>query len=247
MRAINHPLPTSCLAASLLALTSGLAFGQANPPATQTSPPPRDQTYQGSEPPSNTNFYGGGGWGGGYHSSTATGDALQGMGAAISAQGQKNLDDSMAARNMEEAYSRALDNRSKRVETYRWREDSAKQRQQQQMAEHRAEMEPWLEKKRLKALTPQQYDQTTGAVSWPMLCKDPKYKDYREKLDALLVKRATYGGLSMDEYMEVEKLIKDFRMAITADSKKYNYPSPPVDQALRFLLSLNRELNEQFG
>ncbi len=45
--------------------------------------------------------------------------------------------------------------------------------------------------------------------------------------------------------MQTEKLIKDWRMAITADSRKY--PSDVVRQALRFLLSLNRGLNEQFG
>ncbi|MDA8745417.1 hypothetical protein N9N28_12355 [Rubripirellula amarantea] len=213
----------------------------------QQQPPPTAPTYQGSQPAQNSNVYGGGGWGGGYHSSTAAGDAMQGMSSAISAQGQKNLNDSLALRNLTAARSSSIDNQVKHTEAYRWREDSAKQRQQQQIAEHRAKMEPWLAKKRLQPLTSQQYDRTSGTVHWPMLCADPAYEAYRKRLDELLAKQADYGALSMEEYMEVEKTIKDWRMAITADSKTKNYPADPVGQALRFLLSLNHGLNEQFG
>lgn len=215
---------------------------------TQTQPPAQAPPYQGSQPSQYTPYYGGGGWGGygpSYHSSTAAGDAMQGMASAISAQGSKNLNDSLALRNVEAARSANIDNRSKYVEEYRWREDSAKARQQQQIAEMHAESMKRLENKRLKPLTAEQYNPTTGTVNWPMLCRDPAYNEYRNALDGLLAKRAQYGGLSMEEFMEVEKQIKDFRGAITADRKKY--PKGPVDQALRFLLSMHHDLNEQFG
>ncbi len=228
-----------------VAATICIALAQPSDGQTQTQPPPPDPVYQGSQPAVNTNVYGGGGWGGGYHSSTAAGDALQGMGAAISAQGQANLNNSLALRNVEAARSANIDNQVKYTEAYRWRVDSARERQQQQIAEHRAKMEPWLAKKRLKPLTTEQYNPTTGVVQWPMLCRDPAYASYREKLDELLAKRAQYGGLEMSEFVEVEKQIKDFRMAITADRKKY--PTKAVDQALRFLLSMHHDLNEQFG
>lgn len=234
---------------SRFALAVGLlvAWGQLSSTAPgQQAPPPSGPVYQGSAPATNTNIVGGG-WGGGYHSSTAAGDAMQGMASAISAQGEANLNNSLAARNMEEAYSRALDNRQKHIETYRWREDSARQIQQQQIAEHRAEMEPWLAKQKLQPLSYEQYDQTTGAVEWPKLCLDPRYDQYRNRLNELFQKRAQYGALSMDEFTEVENLIKDWRAAITADSRANNWPSGPVSQSLRFLLSLNRELNAQFG
>jgi hypothetical protein len=232
-----------------LAVAALCALGQmpSTAPGQTQAPPPRDATYGGSAPATNTTVVGGGGWGGGYHSSTAAGDAMQGMASAISAKGEANLNNSMAARNMEEAYSRALDNRAKHIETYRWREDSAKQIQQQQMAEHRAEMEPWLAKQRLQPLTTAQFDQTSGVVEWPKLCLDPRYDKYRNRLNELFQKRSQYGALSMDEFTEVENLIKDWRGAITADSRTENWPSGPVSQALRFLLSLNRELNAQFG
>ena len=211
---------------------------------TQTAPPPAAPTYQGTGPAEDTNIYAGGGWGGGYHSSTAAGSALQGMSSAINAQGQKNLNDSLAARNLTEVRSASIDNQVKHTEAYRWRSDTAKQRQQQQIAELRAKQEPWLAKQRLQPLTPQQYDTTTGTVHWPMLCADPAYTTYRTKLNELLAKR-TNMALSMEEFMEVEKQIKDWRMAIAADGSKY--PSAAVEQAQRFLLSLNHGLNEQFG
>ncbi|MCO6042652.1 hypothetical protein NG895_01915 [Aeoliella sp. ICT_H6.2] len=215
---------------------------------TQTQPPPQAPPYAGSEPSQYTPYYGGGGWGGnggGYHSSTAAGDAMQGMASAISAQGSKNLNDSLAARNIEAARSANIDNRSKHVEQYRWREDSAKARQQQEIDAMKAKNASWLDKKKLKPLTTEQYNPTTGTVNWPMLCSDSAYDQYRNKINELLAKRAQYGGLSMDEFMDLEKQIKDFRGAITADSKKY--PKAAVSQALRFLLSMHHDLNEQFG
>lgn len=243
---------TTSRCALALAVTSLVALGQlASQAPGQTQAPPRtDPPFQGTGPATNTTVVGGGwggAWGGGYRSSTAAGDAMQGMASAISAQGEANLNNSLAARNLEEAYSRALDNRQKHIETFRWREDSARQIQQQQMAEHRAEMEPWLAKQRLQPLTSAQFDPTSGVVEWPKLCLDPRYDKYRNRLNELFQKRSQYGALSMDEFTEVENLIKDWRGAITADSRTENWPSGPVSQALRFLLSLNRELNAQFG
>ncbi|QDT01577.1 hypothetical protein [Adhaeretor mobilis] len=211
----------------------------------QTQPPPSAPTYQGSAPAENANVYGGGGWGGGYHSSTAAGSALQGMSSAISAQGQKNLNDSLAARNLTAAASASIDNHTKYVEAQRWRMDSDKQRQQQEVAERQAKARVFNAKRAPHPLTPQQYDQTTGTVGWPMLCRDASYKSYQEKIDELLVKRAKYGSLQMEEFMAVEEQIKEWVAAITSDKNKY--PLPAVKQALSFLHSLHLSLNEQFG
>lgn len=213
---------------------------------TQTMPPPSGSTYPGAGPAVNTNYYGSG-WGGGYRSSTAYGDALQGMSSAISAQGQKNLNDSMAVRNLTEARSSAIDNQNQYIESYRWRKDSAKARQDAEIAERTRQSAAKREKRKLKPLTVQQYDPTTGVVDWPMLCNDSAYDAYRKRLNELLNKQAMYGGLDMQEFMEVENLIKDWRAAITADSKEKGYPSNVVNQSLRFLLSLNKDLNAQFG
>lgn len=216
-------------------------------PALAQLPPEQGQPYQGSEPASSSMFVGGygGGWGGGYHSSTAAEGYLQGMSSVINAQGQANLNNSMAARNMQEAYNRALDNRVKQVETYRWRRDTALERQRQELSARRQESEARLSKRRLTDLTPNEFDPASGAVNWPALLREPAYDEYRERLDELMAKRAQYGALSMQEYTDAVTTIKDWRMAVTAVRK--NYPYNAVGQALRFLLRLDREVDSQMG
>lgn len=216
-------------------------------PALAQAPPEPGQPYQGSEPATSSTFVGGwgGGWGGGYHSSTAAEGYLQGMSSVINAQGQANLNNSMAARNMQEAYNRALDNRVKQVETYRWRRDTALERQREELSARRQQSEARLAKRRLTDLTPSEFDPASGVVNWPALLREPAYDEYRQRLDDLMAKRAQYGALSMQEYTEAVTAIKDWRMAVTAVRK--NYPYNAVGQALRFLLRLDREVDSQMG
>ncbi|QDU56278.1 hypothetical protein [Aeoliella mucimassa] len=211
--------------------------------------PPSGQPYQGSSPATNNVYAGGGGygggWGDGYHSSTAAEGYLRGMGAAISAQGQANLNNSMASRNMQESYNRALDNRVKQVDTYRWRRDTAEARQAQEQYERRQKTEQHLAKVKLKNLSDDQFNVATGEIAWPVLLRDSKWDEYRVPLEKLMSKRASYGALDMDEYTQAAKLIKDWRAAITA--VKDDYPTTAVSAGLRFLLSLNRELDSMMG
>ncbi len=208
--------------------------------------PQRGQTYQGSAPAGNSSSsYYGGGYGGGYHSSTAAEGAMRGMGDVVRAQGESNLNNSMAARNMQEAYDRSLDNRVKEVETYRWRRDTALARQKEEIYEMRLKSEKQLAKVRLKPLDPREFNTSSGNIAWPMLLREPVYTEYRETLEHLFSKRATYGGLQMAEFTEATKIIKDWRSKITADKK--NIPKAAMSPALRFLLRLDRELKSNLG
>jgi len=223
-------------------LVLALAFsvwGQTEPP------PPSGSGFPVSPPAENANIYAGGGWGGGYHASTAAEGALQGMSSAISAQGQKNLNDSLAVGNLTAAASASIDNHVKYTQAQRWRMDTNKQRHDQEVAERRAKNASWHAKRLPKPLTTQQYNQASGTVNWPMLCRDPSYNDYRTKIDEFLGKRAKYGGLSMEEFTEVENLNTEWRRTITADRDKYPYAA--VKQALQFLVSLHVDMNKQFG
>lgn len=217
---------------------------QTQPSQSQPQPPPAGPRYEGSLPAQDTTVYGGG-WGGGYRSSTAAGDALQGMSSAISAQGQKNLNDSLAALNLTAASSASIDNHVKYSQAEMWYSDTIKQRREQEFAESLAKHKAWHEKIAPRDLTPEQFDQTTGTVRWPMLCADPAYSEYRRPIDESLAKRARYGAISMQEFTTMEQSISDWRAAIRADKDKY--PMPAVKQALRFLNSLSNSLNEQFG
>ncbi|MAT72193.1 MAG: hypothetical protein CMJ58_22020 [Planctomycetaceae bacterium] len=240
MLVVRVPAATGLATHVLVLLLAVSAGGQ-----TQSEPPPSGPTYQGTAPAQGAPVYAGGGWGGGYHSSTAAGDALQGMSSAISAQGQKNLNDSLAVRNLTAAASSSIDNQVKYTEAQRWRMDTDNQRREEKNAESIAKARAYNAKFARQPLTPQQYDQTTGTVRWPMLCMDASYADYRNKVDQLLAKRAQYGGISMEEFMEVEKQINAWRTQVRADKDKY--PFSAVKQAVSFLNALDFTLNQQFG
>lgn len=185
------------------------------------------------------------GYGGGYHASTAAEGYARGMADVVRSQGAKNEADSRAAINREEARSRYLDNRTKAAETY-WerRKIYQKARAEEQYALSQ-QRQAQRERVMLKQLTPRQFDTTTGAVDWPALLEDPSYNDFREPLDRIFSTRAKYGALKSDDYLAGKQHIRDWRAAVTA--RKDMYPEVALRNALRFLLKINRELDDNLG
>lgn len=169
---------------------------------------------------------------------------MRGMGDAVRSQGMKNVADSQAAINLTEAQDRAIDNDLKATNAY-WdkkkiyEQNTAEKRykEAQVRQEHRS-------RRMLKQITPQELDPTSGQLSWPMICREEQYTEYRDPLAKLFQKRGMYGVLESDDYLQAKQLIKDFRAAITAN--KAAYPSEARSQSLRFLLKLNRELDANF-
>lgn len=225
-RTLSHPAATALLG---FAATALLGFA-----ATSAS---AQAYYRGGYP--------GYGYGGGYHASTAAEGYARGMAEAVRAQGEKNLNDSRAAINREDARSKYLDNRVKAAETY-WERRKVYDKE---MAEQRyQEGQRRLDQRNrvmLKELSPDQFNLTTGAVAWPGLLKDPSYNDFRKPLDELFAKRAQYGALTSDEYLQAKELVRTWRGAVTA--RKASYPEAALRNALRFLLKLNRELDNNLG
>lgn len=185
------------------------------------------------------------GYDGGYHASTAAEGYARGMAEAIRAQGAKNLLDAKASKEYEDARDKYIDNRLKATQAY-WDRKKIydKEMAEQRYAEAQVRREH-RERQVLKPLSPEDYNPTTGAIDWPMICKSDKYAEYRDPLTKLFGTRAQYGELSTDDYLQAKQLIKDFRAAITAD--KELYPKEAVSQSLRFLLNLNRELESNFS
>ncbi|MEM8866369.1 MAG: hypothetical protein AAGF31_12560, partial [Planctomycetota bacterium] len=97
----------------------------------------------------------------------------------------------------------------------------------------------------LRELTPDQLNTTTGAIQWPMLLRDSSYDNFRQPLDELFAKRARYGVLDSDDYLQAKDLIREWRAAVTA--RKATYPEAALRSSLRFLLKLNRDLDENLG
>src|SRR5207247_2010023 len=106
------------------------------------------------------------------------------------ARGQKNVSDSQARINNQDAYSKALDNSTKSVNTFWEQKDIYSGRQQKEFAEIQQKRQAFLAKNSLQSLTPEEFDRASGTVNWPRVLEQPQYNQYRLALDKLLKQRA---------------------------------------------------------
>jgi hypothetical protein len=177
--------------------------------------------------------------------STAAEGAANGMSNIIAAQGQRNLSNSQAAINMTEARSNQIDNQVKSVNAFWEKKEIYSQHQQEQLAEITAKRNRYLAKNALQNLSPEQFDRTTGQINWPMQLQQSQYDQYRNPLTQLFQKRAYQGGLTGDEYMQATSASKEWRTLL--GKQKDVYPSPILSQMIRFILGLDRELNDNLS
>ncbi|MEM6798659.1 MAG: hypothetical protein AAF589_04025 [Planctomycetota bacterium] len=185
------------------------------------------------------------GYNGGYHASTAAEGYARGMADAVRSQGQKNLMDSRAAINREEARSKYIDNRTKSTNAYWERRRIYEENMAEIRYERNLKRQAQRDRQMLTQLTPQQLNPTTGVVDWPALLEEEQYDEFRKPLTDLFAKRGQYGELNSADYLEAKELVREFRAAVTAN--KRTYPDAAVSNALRFLLKLNRELDNNLG
>jgi hypothetical protein len=179
------------------------------------------------------------------NASTAAEGYLNGASNVIQAQGQKNVSDSQARINNEDAYSKAIDNSTKSVNAFWQQKDIYAQRQQQQFADIQRQRQFYLSRHALTSLTPEEFDRASGAVTWPRVLEQKQYDEYRVELDKLLKQRAYNGALTSDQYMEATAALKGWRAML---AKQRNvYPENILDQMIRFVLKVNREINDNLG
>jgi len=183
-------------------------------------------------------------WGQVIYDSAATAGESYARGAAdvIQAQGQANLSNSQAAINLTDARSSQIDNQVKSVNAF-WEKKSIYQEhvdQKNYKIGQRRDM--LMAKNRLQPLTPDEFDRTTGRITWPKILEQKQYDDYRNKLDVLCKNRAYNGALTGDEYMEATAVCKDWRAMLT--KQRSVYPAPILDQMVRFVLKINRDIND---
>jgi hypothetical protein len=178
-------------------------------------------------------------------SSTAGEGYARGAASVIQAQGERNLSNSQAAINLEDAYSKAIDNNVKAANAYYDKKQMHDEyfrehvyAEEQKRATHRA-------RNALPPLVPEEFDRTTGHVNWPQVLQQTQYDQYRLPLDALFSKRAQTGGLSTDDYMQATTATKAWRAKLT--SQKKDFPEDALHQIVRFILKLERELNDNLS
>jgi hypothetical protein len=177
--------------------------------------------------------------------STAAEGAMNGMSNVISAQGQRNLSNSQAAINLTQARSAQIDNQVKSVNAFWEKKGIYAEHQQAEFAQIQQQRQFYLSRHGLDSLTPEEFDRATGAVNWPKVLEQPQYDQYRVVLDKLMKQRAYAGALTSDEYMEATAANKDWRAMLA--KQKGTYPEQILSQMIRFILKVNREINDNLG
>jgi hypothetical protein len=179
------------------------------------------------------------------NASTAAEGYQRGLSGIINAQGQRNLSNSQAAINLTDARSQQIDNQLKSVNTYWEKKDIYAQHEQQKLVGIEKQRADYMAKHGLGSLTPQEFDRTTGTITWPKVLDQKQYDPYRSKLDELMRKRAYAGALTSDEYVEATTASKEWRTLLAQQNGVY--PAPILDQMLKFVLKVNRELDDNLG
>jgi hypothetical protein len=177
--------------------------------------------------------------------STAAEGAANGMANVMQAQGQRNLSNSQAAINLTQARSSQIDNQVKSVNAF-WEKNAIySEHQQQEFAEIQRQRQFYLSKHGLASLTTEEFDRTTGTVNWLRVLEQKQYDEYRIPLDKLLKQRAYAGALTGDEYIEATSALKGWRAMLA--KQKNVYPEQILSQMIRFVLKVNREINDNLG
>jgi hypothetical protein len=181
-----------------------------------------------------------------YNNASTAGESYsRGISGVIQAQGQRNLNNSQAAINAQDAYSMALDNSTKSVNTFWEQKDIYAARQQQEFAKIGQQRADYLAKHGLESLTPEEFDRSTGQITWPKVLMQKDYDAYRNALDELMRKRAYQGALTGDEYMQATAMSKEWRAMLA--KQKDVYPPRILSQMTRFVLKVSREINDNLG
>ncbi|HTQ39577.1 MAG TPA: hypothetical protein VMJ32_11140 [Pirellulales bacterium] len=144
----------------------------------------------------------------GNSASTVGQSYAMGMADLVRAAGDRNLNNSQASINYEQAASMDMDNQIKNEKTYfEMRKMNTSYRKAEQSPGLTSE-DSWRYAQMFapKRLTSTQLDPVTGQIYWPIFFQDPRYKKYCDQLNNLFVQRETsHGGIGYDTYMQIQK------------------------------------------
>ena len=168
--------------------------------------------------------------------------ARTGMSDLVAAQGQRNVDNSQAAINYQQANlertkvnAAMMDNRNKLMDDRLKRQQQAKEineanREAEKVAEERRKK--FEDEHRPQPLGSSQLDRTTGKISWPALLMSSDFETKRKAIDSSFQKLATQGptdDLNTEIKMEINSLKDALRAQITT------LPLPEYSESRKFL------------
>jgi hypothetical protein len=177
-----------------------------------------------------------------HHASTYEEGVQRGYADVVRSAGLKNLLDSQAQINWEEARKRAYDNHVYGIQKYFEgramnrefrRQERGPRPTEQQLYRIAAERKP-------DRLGIQNLDPVTGVITWPPVLKGDHFAQDRAELERLFAQRAIAGFLASHELTAVRTHVQSM-LAIHKHLHVGNLPTNTYMQAKRFLESLGYE------
>ncbi len=179
-------------------------------------------------------------YGYGGHSSTLEEGVQRGMADIIRSSGYANLQNSEAAKNYEDARSKALDNRIKSTQTYfemrrlnrQYRDaENGPKPTQEELLRYAAARKP-------DQLSAADVDPLTGKIEWPKALREPEYAKYTQTLDEMFAYKARQqGDLTYRQQASVSAVTGDLAEELKKNIKIY--PPQAYIEAKNFLSGLS--------
>lgn len=182
-------------------------------------------------------------WPGYHHASTVEEGVQRGFADVVRSRGLKNLLDSEAAINWEDARRRYMDNRVYGTQKYfemreinrqaRAAERGPRPTMQQLIRYSDARIPDRLESSEL--------DPLIGTINWPGPLRGDDFKADRVALEELYSQRAAQGYLNDEQLMTARKLIDSMNGTLAAKVKAGTISGTPYGEAKSFIRSLSYE------
>ena len=173
--------------------------------------------------------------------STAEEGWARGAADIIRSRADANLSNSQAASNAQDAYAKAIRNSVDSVDAY-W---ERRRINEENRAARRQRTVSYSQRRSLQPLTRREFDRTTGEINWPEQLASPQFSKYRDEFDAIFRKRAEEGWLDSADYLRASEMSKEWRAVLT--DLRGQVPTPMLSQMVRFVLKLDRELNNNLS
>lgn len=185
-------------------------------------------------------------WGGGYsRASTAQESAARGMADVIRSSGAANLMNSEAAKNLEDARKKNIENRLQWTETYfQMKQVNEQARAAKRRPAPSVEQLVRRSREQLPArLTPRQLDPVTGEIQWPEPFGSAEFESYRQQIEQLFAIRAAEGVLDPEQLLQVRQLTQQMLGVLQQQAR--TLPSSVTIPARKFIESLAYEASQE--
>jgi len=174
-----------------------------------------------------------------YGGGTVAGNALTGLGNAISAAGDYNLSTSEAAINMTVAQRNEIENRQAYTDAYfQMRSTNRAAREAERGPRPTEEQLVRLAREGVpRSVSASDVDPVSGKIAWPDLLQAEDFEQQRSAVDALLAKKANHGGLGYSDQMKVRNALEG--MMATLKQQVRDIPPPDYIASKQFLRGLD--------